>query len=120
MHFWVSAARVGFPGMAPGHLSTSGARWLRKIGTNWFMPALVKSNPGESGIKLEEGTMVCPFDLKKSKNDWRISAAVMQGPFYAFGGGLKALLPEDSPSCSGGPGNNTGTPARPPLPPATG
>jgi len=37
----------------------------------------VKSKPGESGIKLEEGTMVCPFDLKKSKKDCRISAEVI-------------------------------------------
>src|SRR2546426_12554571 len=77
MHFWVSAARVSLPGIAPGHLETSGARWPRKIGTNWFMPALVKSRLGESGSKLEEGTMVCPFDLKKSKKDCRISALVI-------------------------------------------
>src|SRR5258707_10145304 len=77
MHFWVSAARVSLPGTAPAHLETSGARWPRKIGTNWFMPALVKSRFGESGSKLEEATMVCPFDLKKSKNDCRISALVI-------------------------------------------
>ena len=77
MHFWVSAARVSLPGMAPAHLETSGARWPRKIGTNWFMPALVNSRFGESGIRLDEGTMVCPFDLKKSRNDWRISALVI-------------------------------------------
>src|SRR5256885_422964 len=41
------------------------------------MPALVKSRFGESGIKLEEGTMVCCFDLKKSRNDWRISELVI-------------------------------------------
>ena len=77
MHFWVSAARVSLPGTAPAHLETSGARWPRKIGTNWFMPALVNSRFGESGIRLDEGTMVCPFDLKKSRNDWRISALVI-------------------------------------------
>src|SRR5258708_11169841 len=87
MHFWVSAARVsplgerrgerGEGGTAPGHLETSGERWPRKMGTNWFMPALVKSRLGESGSKLDEGTMVCPFDLKKSKNDCRISALVI-------------------------------------------
>src|SRR5271169_3804795 len=93
MHFWVSAARVGRPGMAPGHLSTSGARSLRKMGTNWFMPALVKSRPGESGIKLEEGTMVCPLDLKKSKNDCRISAEVIPLQSNLRGGKIKALLP---------------------------
>jgi hypothetical protein len=30
----------------------------RKIGTNWFIPALVKRRFGEVGIKLAEGTMV--------------------------------------------------------------
>jgi hypothetical protein len=32
---------------------------------------------GESGRRLEEGTMVWPFDLKKSRKDWRISALVI-------------------------------------------
>src|SRR5437660_524735 len=77
MHFWVSAARVGRPGIAPGHLSTSGFRWPRKMGTNWFMPALVNSRFGASGSKLEDGTRVCRFDLKKSRNDWRISRLVI-------------------------------------------
>src|ERR1019366_8511844 len=77
MHFCVSAARVSLPGMAPPHLETSGARWPRKIGTNWFIPALVNSRFGESGIRLDEGTMVCPFDLKKSRNDWRICELVI-------------------------------------------
>ncbi|SPE56969.1 hypothetical protein SBV1_260065 [Verrucomicrobia bacterium] len=77
MHFCVSAARVSLAGTAPAQRETSGARWPRKMGTNWFMPALVKSRLGESGSKLDEGTMVCPFDLKKSKNDWRISLLVM-------------------------------------------
>src|ERR1035438_5049320 len=77
MHFWVSAARVSLPGMAPAHLVTSGARWARKIGTNWFIPALVKSRFGESGIRLDEGTRVWPFDLKKSRNDWRICELVI-------------------------------------------
>src|SRR5579862_6099785 len=78
MHFWVSAARVGEPGTAPGHRSTSAARWPRKIGTNWFMPALVKSRFGASGIRLEEGTRVWPLDLKKSRNDCRISLLVIR------------------------------------------
>src|SRR5437667_8542262 len=77
MHFWVSAARVSRPGMAPGHLLTSGFRWPRKMGTNWFMPALVNRRFGASGRRLEEGTMVCCFDLKKSRNDRRISALVI-------------------------------------------
>ena len=49
----------------------------RKNGTNWFIPALVKSRPGDCGSKEAEGTMVCFLSLKKSKNDWRISLAVM-------------------------------------------
>src|SRR3954465_11660978 len=68
MHFCVSAARGGLYGQGC---------WPRKIGTNWFMPALVKSRFGESGTRLEEGTMVCCFDLKKSRNDWRISELVI-------------------------------------------
>src|SRR5271166_2127397 len=47
------------------------------MGTNWFMPALVKSRFGESGMRLEEGTMVCDFDLKKSRYDWRMSLLVI-------------------------------------------
>jgi hypothetical protein len=41
------------------------------------MPAFVNSRFGESGIKLEDGTMLCPFDLKKSRNDWRICELVI-------------------------------------------
>src|SRR6185503_21178060 len=72
MHFWVSAARVSRPGTAPAHLLTSAFFWPRKTGTNWFMPALVNRRFGESGMRLEDGTIVCCFDLKKSRNDWRI------------------------------------------------
>jgi hypothetical protein len=36
------------------------------------MPAFVNKRFGESGMRLEDGTMVCDFDLKKSRNDWRI------------------------------------------------
>ena len=46
-------------------INVGGARSLRKMGTNWFMPAFVNSSPGESGIKLEEGTMVCPFGFEE-------------------------------------------------------
>src|SRR5438094_416869 len=81
MHFCVSATRVptvSVPTIAPGHLSTSGLCWPRKMGTNWFMPALVNRRFGESGRRLEEGTMVCCFDLKKSRNERRISALVIK------------------------------------------
>src|SRR5262245_28346885 len=70
MHFCVSAARGGLYGQGC---------WPRKIGTNWFMPAFVKRRFGLSGMRLEEGTMVCCFDLKKSRNDWRISLLVING-----------------------------------------
>src|SRR5262245_39118936 len=86
MHFCVSAARVSLPGMAPAHLLTSAFFWPRKIGTNWFMPALVKSRFGESGMRLDEGTMECCFDLKKSRNDWRIWALVIIA--YTVGRGV--------------------------------
>jgi hypothetical protein len=36
------------------------------------MPAFVKSKFGESGMRLEEGTIECCFSRKKSRNDWRI------------------------------------------------
>src|ERR1043166_9046367 len=41
------------------------------------MPALVNRRFGASGRRLEEGTIVCCFDLKKSRNDWRISVLVI-------------------------------------------
>src|SRR3954471_12499197 len=83
MHFWVSAARVFEPLMAPLQVSTSGARSPRKMGTNWFMPALVKSRFGESGRSDDEGTIVCFFSRKKSRKDWRIWALViMAGGVY--------------------------------------
>jgi hypothetical protein len=43
------------------------------MGTNWFIPALVKSRFGESGWRLEEGTTVWSFSRKKSRKLWRIS-----------------------------------------------
>src|SRR5438105_10951056 len=78
MHFWVSAARVSLPDIAPGHLETSGARCPRKMGTNWFMPAFVNRRFGELGKRLAEGTMVWPLDLKKSKKDFLISVLVIR------------------------------------------
>ena len=85
---------MDFEGIAPGHLSTSGARSLRKMGTNWFMPALVKRRPGESGIKLDEGTMVWPLDLKKSKKDCRISTEVIPMQISVCTGKFKGFLLE--------------------------
>src|SRR5438046_2245649 len=69
MHFCVSATRGGVH---------SGFCCPRKIGTNWFMPAFVKSRFGASGSSDADGTMVCCFSRKKSRKDWRISAAVMR------------------------------------------
>src|SRR5216110_1483849 len=41
------------------------------------MPAFVKSRFGASGKSDDDGTMVCCFSRKKSRNDSRISAEVM-------------------------------------------
>jgi hypothetical protein len=49
----------------------------RKIGTNWFIPAFVKSRFGESGSRLEEETTVCCLLRKNSRKEARISAEVM-------------------------------------------
>lgn len=50
---------------------------FRKMGLNWFMPALAKSNVGSSrGMVADEWTYVCSFLLKKSMNRCRISLAV--------------------------------------------
>ena len=57
--------------------STIGFCWPRKIGTNWFMPALVKSRFGASGNSDDEGTIVCCFSRKKSRNVCRICAEVI-------------------------------------------
>ncbi len=40
------------------------------------MPAFVNRRFGESGNKLEDGTMVCDFDLKKSRKSCRIRLLV--------------------------------------------
>src|SRR5471032_2403265 len=78
MHFWVSAARVSRAGLAPALCETLGFSSPRKMGTNWFMPALVKSRPGESGMSDADGTIVWPCAAKKSRKDWRIWAEVMR------------------------------------------
>ena len=41
------------------------------------MPAFVNRRFGESGKRLDDGTMACCFDLKKSRNDWRICVDVI-------------------------------------------
>ena len=41
------------------------------------MPALVKSRFGESGSRLEDGTIVCCFSRKKSRKLWRTWLLVM-------------------------------------------
>jgi len=41
------------------------------------MPAFVNRRFGELGMRLEDGTMVCCFDLKKSRNDCRISDEII-------------------------------------------
>src|SRR5262245_31603516 len=79
MHFWVSAARVSLTARRTRspQRETSGARSPRKIGTNWFMPALVKSRPGDSGSRGDDLTIVWPCCAKKSRKLWRISAEVI-------------------------------------------
>src|SRR3954469_8609625 len=67
MHFWVLTARVYDRFSVP-----------RKIGLNWFIPALVNSSVGSScGTTGELGTNVWPcFCAKKSMNAWGIWADV--------------------------------------------
>ena len=38
---------------------------------------MVNRRFGESGMSEDDGTMVCDFDLKKSRNDWRICVLVI-------------------------------------------
>src|SRR5207245_3848872 len=83
MHFWVSATRAGFH---------DGFCCPRKIGTNWFMPALVKSRLGASGKSGDDGTMVCFFSRKKSRNDCRIWAEVMTTELNATFHRMRELL----------------------------
>jgi hypothetical protein len=45
---------------------------------------------GESGIRLDEGTRVCPFDLKKSKKDWRKEGLAYFGAGHKDGDNLTA------------------------------
>src|ERR1700683_807511 len=62
------------------------------------MPALVKSKFGAVGSRLAEGTMVCRFSRKKSKNDCLISEAFMiKRP--------DAESPRSAKNCRGSRGN---------------
>src|SRR4051812_17289306 len=76
MHFWELTARFRRPRSVPG------SAWPRKIGLNWFIPALVKRSVGSStGTTGELGTTVCPppgagLPLKNSMNVRRISSLV--------------------------------------------
>src|SRR5882757_5007244 len=54
------------------------------------MPAFVNRRFGESGINEDEGTMVCCFDLKKSRNDWRICVLVIMAKSNPCRGGKRA------------------------------
>src|SRR4029077_8971942 len=83
MHFCVSATRAGFHGAF---------RCPKKIGTNWFMPALVKSRFGASGNSDEDGTIVCCFSRKKSRNDCRICAEVINPKLNATSRRMRELL----------------------------
>ncbi len=59
--FWESQAR---PSLAKSEL---GSTVPRKMGLNWFMPALAKSRVGSlCGTTLLEGTAVCPLLWKNS------------------------------------------------------
>ena len=53
-------------------------KWeLSKILTDASMPAFVKSRFGASGRSDDDGTMVCSFSRKKSRNDLRMSEPVI-------------------------------------------
>ena len=49
----------------------------KKYGTNWFIPAFVKSRLGEDGIKDADGTMVWPLEVKNCRKLFLISADVI-------------------------------------------
>src|SRR3990172_9387159 len=67
MHFWLLATR-----------ECSGRAVPRKIGLNWFIPALVNMSVGSScGTTGDDGTNTCPFAAKKSRNCCRICREVI-------------------------------------------
>src|SRR5262245_40895970 len=89
MHFWELTARLRRP------MSEPGEAWPRKIGLNWFTPALVKSRVGSSsGTQGELGTNVWPpaappgLLLKNSMNVLRMVSAVR---LWAKGGDYRGL-----------------------------
>jgi hypothetical protein len=64
--------RVGGAGVAAGNdagpLAHVGFFWPRKMGTNWFMPALVKSRFGESGMsetRRHDGVLLRPEEVEE-------------------------------------------------------
>src|SRR5688500_17301534 len=61
--------------------------WAKKEGENFINPSVREEKFWLSGMRLEEGTMVCCFDLKKSRNDWRISLLVIVNKPARRGGG---------------------------------
>ena len=66
------------------------------------MPALVNSRFGLSGISEDDGTMVCCFDLKKSRNDWRICVLVIMSIERDLGETRGARRVGSFPHCDGG------------------
>src|ERR1700730_10229361 len=65
----VSATRGNFAASSP-----------KKMDLNWFIPALVNINVGSFFTTIgADGTIICPFDAKKSRKAWRISVAVIMG-----------------------------------------
>src|SRR5438045_1761501 len=64
------------------------------------MPALVNISVGSSLTTIgAEGTMTCPFDLKKSKNCWRISFEdiIWQPPYVGYRLGKDKLGTYENP-----------------------
>lgn len=69
MHFWELAARRS---PASGLV---GSTCPKKMGLNWFMPALANRSVGScSGTTSDDGWNVWSLDLKKSMKVWRTAA----------------------------------------------
>ena len=60
------------------------------------MPAFVKSKLGASGKSDDDGTMICFFSRKKSRNDCLICAEVINPKLSATFLGMRELLQFDS------------------------